>query len=128
MNMKADKLTQFTDPRGTLVPVEFSMLPFVPVRMFYVKDVPQGTIRGQHGHFKCRQYYICMAGLIVVKIHRSAAMYDMVILKPGHGLYIPEMLWTSEEFCTEGTMLQVLCSEPYDKEDYFTDKNICNAR
>lgn len=124
--MKQELLKTFTDERGTLVPIEFTDLPFVPKRIFYIRNVPQNTIRGGHGHYKTRQYYMCIQGLILVKIYTNTTDFEIVILKPGQALLVPEMVWTSEEFCTGKEVLLVICSEAYSKEDYFTDKNLSN--
>jgi hypothetical protein len=48
-------LKTIKDDDGTLVPIEFSDLPFEPKRIFYVCDVPKGEERGNHAHFETRQ-------------------------------------------------------------------------
>ena len=44
--MYRKNLIEYTDDRGGVVPIDFSDLPFIPKRIFYVKDVPKNTIRG----------------------------------------------------------------------------------
>ncbi len=46
------RLHILSDDDGTLVPIEFSELPFEPKRVFYVTNVPKGEERGNHAHFK----------------------------------------------------------------------------
>lgn len=124
--MNPEILKIFNEDRGTLVPVEFADVPFVPKRLFFIKGVPQGTVRGEHGHFKCKQYYICIKGLVLVEMYTGPSEFEVVILRPGQAILVPEMVWTSEEFCTGHEVLLVLCSEEYSKDDYFTDKNLLN--
>ena len=56
------KIKSFTDERGNLLPIEFSQLDFDPKRIFVVNDVPVGDVRGNHAHYKTKQYLICTKG------------------------------------------------------------------
>lgn len=125
--MNTDILKVFHDKRGDLFPVTFSELPFVPKRMFYVTNVPSQIRRGEHGHYKCRQYYICIKGIIEVKIV-DGTKTETIHLTPGKAMLIENMVWSSEKFCMGNDVLLVLCSEEYDEEDYFTDKSISNKK
>jgi len=53
-------LLSYSDPRGILLPIELSALPFVPRRMFLVTEVPGGVERGSHRTRGCRQLLICV--------------------------------------------------------------------
>lgn len=125
--MNIDKLPINIDTRGNLVPIYFSNLPFTPKRMFYVTNVPEQTKRGQHGHYKCCQYYICIKGIIQVEIHDGKEEY-IIDITSGQGIFIDKMVWSSEKFVTDDTILLVLCSEEYDATDYFTDKQTINNK
>lgn len=120
--MNIEKLPIHRDKRGELIPVYFSNLPFIPQRIFYIIGVPKGTERGGHGHYKCQQYYICIKGIIEVKIY-DVNQKENIILTPGKALFIDKMIWTSEKFITGNEVLLVLCSHEYDANDYFTDIN-----
>ncbi len=52
---EAKKFKAHIDERGSLVPVEFKVLDFVPKRLFYVTDAPKGCRRGGHSHKETRQ-------------------------------------------------------------------------
>ena len=56
------KIKSFTDEKGNLLPIEFGQLDFVPKRVFVVNDVPVGCVRGNHAHYKTKQYLICTKG------------------------------------------------------------------
>lgn len=118
--MNIDKFPIYCDCRGDLVPVEFSKIPFIPKRIFYVQNVPENMVRGEHGHFKCKQYYICVTGIIKVTIYDGKEQQS-IMLNPGQGIFIDNMVWSSEKFCTGNDVLLVLCSHEYDKNDYFTE-------
>lgn len=118
--MNTDKLTLYSDKRGDLVLIDYTKLPFTPKRIFYVTNVPEQMVRGQHGHYKCRQYYICIKGIIEVTIYDGKEQQS-IMLNPGQGIFIDNMIWSSEKFCTGNDVLLVLCSHEYDKNDYFTE-------
>lgn len=111
----------FTDDRGTLVPVEFrDKVPFKPIRIFYVKDVPVGTERGMHAHFRCKQYLICQNGAVLVRLFDGFNEKE-IYLGENQGFYIPELIWDSQVFLKENTILLVLASTNYDHKDYIND-------
>lgn len=118
---KVNLLRTHTDLRGDLVPVEFSGLPFTPKRIFYIRNVPVGIKRGGHGHKKCKQFYICLSGIIEVKLYKKGR-YKPARLAQGDCVYVENNVWSQEQFLTPDAMLLVLCSHKYDKNDYYTDK------
>ncbi|MDB5999522.1 MAG: WxcM-like, partial [Rhizobacter sp.] len=49
------------DLRGSLTVGEFErQIPFTPRRYFMVFGVPNREVRGEHAHFKCHQFLICL--------------------------------------------------------------------
>lgn len=121
--MNIEKLKKYSDQRGDLFPVAFLELPFIPKRLFYIINSPAQTIRGEHGHYKCKQFYICLRGIITVKTF-DGIKAETIHLSPGKGLLIENMIWSSETFCFGNDILLVLCSEEYDAQDYFQKSEI----
>jgi dTDP-4-dehydrorhamnose 3,5-epimerase-like enzyme len=118
-----DKEFPYFDKDGVLVPIEFSSLPFVPKRVFVVKDVPVGVERGNHAHFLTRQFLVCLSGRINVKLYDGKSLYEHEIT-PFRGMLVDSMIWDSQVFLEEDTELLVLCSTPYDPDDYITDMDM----
>ena len=116
-------LGKFSDTRGVLVPLEMSDIPFTPKRLFYVYDVPVGTWRGGHAHYKTEQILICVKGKIGVKLE-SKKYNTEIILNEGDFCFVDKMVWDSQNFIDEGSILLVLCSTNFDKTDYIFDKNL----
>lgn len=116
------KLARFIDERGELVPVEFSTLPFIPQRAFYVQNVPCGIIRGGHAHHQTQQYLICVRGQIVVTLF-DGVNTQKITLGEGDCVFVDKLVWDEQEFFTSNSVLLVLANTPYDKEDYITDKD-----
>ena len=113
-------LKTIKDDDGTLVPIEFSDLPFKVKRIFYVCDVPKGEERGNHAHFETRQLLICLQGSILVKIHDGKDLKEYRLM-PNQSILVERMIWDSQVFETDSDVLLSICSTSYNKSDYIED-------
>ena len=113
----------FSDHRGDLIPIEFDDLPFVPKRIFLVKNVPKLQIRGDHAHYNTKQIIYCLQGSVEVKIDDGVCV-KVKKLKAGENLYIPNKTWDKQRYLKDNTILLVICSTLYDKNDYIDDYNV----
>ena len=108
----------FQDERGLLVPLELAeIMPFQPVRMFWITDVPQGGTRGAHAHKACSQVMICCFGRIQIDAcdgHRERSLQIGV----GEFVNVAPLLLTTEVFLEPHTVLLVLCDRPFEIDDY----------
>ena len=120
--IKVEKHYSHLDSRGSLTPIEFSDIPFIPKRCFYVSDVPVGTIRGSHSHKETEQYLICMSGQIEVQLD-DGKQINTCILDKNHGCFVDKNIWDSQVFKTSDAVLLVLCSTSYYEQDYILDYN-----
>ncbi len=117
-DIEVDDLPTFRDPRGNLVVAEFDKyVPFPVVRLFYVRDVPVNTMRGQHAHRRCRQYLICQSGRVVLNAADGKRM-RRIELKAGQGVLLVNGIFYSETYLDAESMALVLCDQPYDQGDY----------
>ena len=112
----------FKDLDGSLIPIEFSPLPFEPKRIFYVVGVPKGEERGMHAHYQSQQILTCIQGEILVKLH-DGSILQQHILRPNEWIFIDSMIWDSQVFLTGKDILLSLSSTSYNKEDYIEDFN-----
>lgn len=110
----------FHDKRGNLAVINFNELPFIPVRLFFVNNVPKHSIRGEHAHFKTEQYLICYSGEILVYTF-DGNEEKKTILYAGDFIFIDKMIWSSIKYLTNNCVLLVLANTPYDKSDYIED-------
>jgi hypothetical protein len=113
-------LKTIKDDDGTLVPIEFSDLPFEPKRIFYVCDVPKGEERGNHAHFETRQFLVCLQGSILVKLHDGKELKEYRLM-PNQSILVERMIWDSQVFETGNDVLLSICSTSYNKSDYIED-------
>lgn len=118
------QLHSFRDERGLLTfAQEYDGLPFQLKRMFWITDVPVGSVRGGHAHKKCKQFICCLHGSfrLTLKTMHEKKVFEMN--NPDYGIYIPEGVWCSLEDFTEGTVVLVGASEKYNREGYIRDWN-----
>lgn len=115
--MEIKKFKVFEDERGDLTPIEFSDLPFIPQRIFIVKNCEKGIKRGGHAHHKTQQLLICLKGSIKAVTH-DGVIESTGILNEGDTAFIDTYQWDYQEFLTGNDVLLVLCSTPFNIDDY----------
>ena len=111
----------YTEKNGNLVPIESTVdVPFLIKRVFYVYDVKDNDIRGQHAHYNTEQVLVCLRGKVDVRCFDGEKWADYVLDSPRKALFIPTMIW-DEQIYHEGSLLCVFASEKYAREDYIFD-------
>jgi UDP-2-acetamido-3-amino-2,3-dideoxy-glucuronate N-acetyltransferase len=116
------KFPFISDMRGNLSVGEFEQtVPFRPKRYFFVFDVPSAETRGEHAHYSCKQFLICVRGHCSVVADDGRNREEFVLNKPNIGLYLPAMTWGIQYLYSADAMLLVFASEHYDNGDYIRD-------
>ncbi len=126
--MTKDKIEAFNNGNldtGWLMPVDFSILPFVPKRIFAVSDVRTYYIeRGMHAHRETKQYLICLRGRLIVTYQDNPEDNEQVVfLEKYEGILIDNMVWAKQQYDYD-TILLVLASTEYDRRDYIEDHTL----
>jgi UDP-2-acetamido-3-amino-2,3-dideoxy-glucuronate N-acetyltransferase len=112
------------DARGRLGVIDIaSHAPFVPVRMFWISDVPAGTARGGHAHKACSQFLVCLRGRINVDAI-DGTQHQSFMLGQGDFLNMVPGIYSTETFLDEGSVLAVLCDRPYEPDDYVYEREL----
>ena len=97
-------------------------LPFDIKRIFYVYNIPRNTQRGGHAHKILKQFIWAINGRMKIKtFSQSGAEKSFLLDKPNIGLYIPEMIWSSQRTETENTIYCVAASAFYDESEYIRE-------
>lgn len=97
-----------------------SEVPFNIKRVFSVK-ANKSDNRGEHAHIKCIQLLICTHGKVQVICKNKNESRDYLISSNNKGILIPPMIWASQKYLEDNTVLTVLCSHSYEEEDYIRD-------
>lgn len=111
-------LASVSDERGTLVTADAGQLGVPIKRMFQVFDVPAGLTRGGHAHRTCHQFLIASVGTIDVGVHDGVDLTTYRLDDPAQALHVPPGVWASQTYVTNGAVLTVLASHPYEESDY----------
>jgi acetyltransferase-like isoleucine patch superfamily enzyme len=115
-------LTEVGDIRGNLSVGEFERdIPFKPLRYFLVYDVPTAETRGEHAHFKCKQFLVAIKGSVHVVSDNGYKRQEIILDRPSVGLYLPPMTWGIQYRYSPDAVLLVFASDYYDADDYIRD-------
>ena len=107
------------DHRGQLVAIEEGHdVPFDIKRVFYIYGTQEGIPRGQHSHFKTKQYLIAVNGSCKVTLDdgKESVTYDLD--QPSKGLFQDALIWGSMHDFSSDCVLLVLANEHYEDSDY----------
>src|ERR1044072_7646862 len=121
----AVRLLQFPiirQPRGSLCYGQYDEhIPFVPIRYFIVFDVPAEEVRGNHAHRHASQALVCVKGSCTITIDDGRNRDRVVLDRPDMGVYIPPLVWATQQKFSSEAVLLVLSSEGYDPDEYIRD-------
>lgn len=107
------------EPRGNLAFVEGGRhIPFEIERVYYLYDVPSGSMRAGHAHLALQQLLIPVAGSFDVVLYDGQQRETVTLNRPNRGLLIGPMLWRELENFSSGAVCVVLASLRYDEADY----------
>lgn len=116
------QLTEFADPRGRLAVVQTGQdIDFPIKRVYYLYDMPSGTLRGAHAHRNLEQLIVAVHGGFDVCLDDGRNKAGFRLDDPSVGLYIGPMVWRDLVNFSAGAVCLVLASLPYDEGDYYRD-------
>lgn len=121
--VKEISVKTIADKRGKLSALELSKeCGFVVKRIYYLYDFKK-NIRGSHAHKNLKQCIICLKGSAKIYFHKGDKNQKIYHLnKPNKGILIHGCIWKDIEEIKKNTILLVLASEKYYKNDYLRSK------
>lgn len=110
------------DPRGNLTFIEGSdHVPFEIKRVYYLYDVPGGSVRGGHAHKDLNQMIIALSGSFDVLLDDGSKKEIYHLNSPSKGLLVTPMVWRELNNFSSGSVCLVVASEHFSEEDYYRD-------
>lgn len=94
-------------------------VPFSIARVFYLFDVPAGSVRAAHALKSCWQVVVALGGSFSVVLNDGNSERTVNLSSPSQGLLIPPKIWREIREFSPGSTCLVLASEPYDSEAYY---------
>ena len=122
MITKLEEFKVLGDHRGQLVALEANrQIPFDVKRVFYIYGTQEGIPRGNHSHYKTKQFLVAVNGSCKVTLDNGKEKETFDLNKPNLGLFQDALVWGSMHDFSSDCVLMVLADEYYDASDYITD-------
>lgn len=107
------------DHRGQLIALEANKeVPFDIKRVFYIYGTQQDVPRGNHSHYKTKQFLVAVAGSCKVTLDDGKIKSTFDLNKPNIGLFQDALIWGSMYDFSSDCVLMVLADDYYDESDY----------
>lgn len=121
--VKLLSVTRHDDARGRLRAIEKSgPIPFVPVRMFLISDVPEGANRARHA-VSCHEFLWIISGACTLEVDDGKNRVPLRLQGNGPGALVSAGVWMELRDFTADAVLSVLASERYEDTSYFPAPN-----
>ncbi|HEV2852104.1 MAG TPA: FdtA/QdtA family cupin domain-containing protein [Thermoanaerobaculia bacterium] len=115
-------LPKINDQRGNLTFIEGERhVPFDIQRVFYLYDVPGGSLRAGHALKSCHQFIIAISGSFDVLLDDGSAKQRFHLNRSHYGLYITPLTWREIDNFSSNSVCLVLASAAYSERDYYRD-------
>lgn len=115
-------LPKINDERGNLTFIEAERhVPFDIRRVFYLYDVPGGSLRAGHALKSCHQFIIAISGSFDVVLDDGSARQRFHLNRSHYGLYVTPLTWREIDNFSSNSVCLVLASALYGEDDYFRD-------
>ena len=115
-------LPKINDERGNLTFIEAERhVPFDIRRVFYLYDVPGGSVRAGHALKSCHQFIIAISGSFDVVLDDGSARQRFHLNRSHYGLYVTPLTWREIDNFSSNSVCLVLASAAYNESDYYRD-------
>lgn len=116
------EMDHFYDHRGSLSVAELGKhFDFQVERIFYLTNVTQDEMRGDHAHLDLKQFVICVAGSFKIELDDTSKIEVIEMSNNGCGLFIDGLVWRKMwDFSADAVML-VLCDRVYSQDKVIRD-------
>ena len=112
------------DHRGQLVALEANkQIPFDVKRVFYIYGTQPDVPRGNHSHYKTKQFLVSVAGSCKVTLDDGKIKEIFDLDKPNLGLFQDALIWGSMHDFSQDCVLLVMSDSYYNESDYIRDYN-----
>ncbi len=110
------------DDRGQLIALEsFNEIPFEIKRVFYIFGTNKENARGNHSHYKTKQFLVAVNGSCKVTLDNGKEKETFDLNRPNLGLFQDALIWGTMHDFSEDCILLVLANDYYNSSDYIND-------
>ena len=112
-----------TEADGLLGVSEFTDMPFMPKRFFWLSAIKGDTIRANHAHRTCHQLLVCLSGSLTATTTTVKNEVVVHAMSVGTTIHLAPLNWLELSTFSTDAVLGVLASEPYDQSEYITERS-----
>lgn len=110
------------DHRGQLVALEANrQIPFEIKRVFHIYGTQPDVSRGNHSHYKTKQYLIAINGSCKVTLDDGKRKETFDLNKPNLGLFQDALIWGTMHNFSSDCVLLVMADTYYESNDYILE-------
>ena len=121
-NVRIIEIPKVNDPRGNLSFFENSnQIPFDIKRTYWIYDVPGGAFREGHASVKSHEFIIALSGSFDVDLNDGKSNKTINLNRSFYGLYVPNLIWRSLKNFSTNSVVLIVSSVEYNKNDYVRD-------
>ena len=112
----------FPDPQtASLSVVEFSEIPFLVRRIYWINDFRPNVTRGNHAHKSLNQLFMVTNGNLVLELYRGEQVTSISLNSKSDHILIPPGTWRVIKNPSSNAVVTVLADTPYLEADYIRD-------
>jgi len=111
-------ITSVKDDRGSLLSVEYSILPFAPQRSYFITARKSEVPRVAHAHKELEQLIFPLEGSWLVEVQRGPGKYKFQLSDMEQALFIPREYWREIYCLSPKGILGLIVSQAYTEQDY----------
>ena len=116
------ELPKIHNRAGNITPLTSNIhVPFAIERVYYLYDVPGGSVRGGHAHKELKELLVAASGSFDVLIDDGFNKKIVNLNRPYYGLYVTSGVWRELLNFSSGAICLVLASSKYSEADYIRD-------
>ena len=116
------ELPKIHNRAGNISPItSFTHIPFAIKRVYYLYDVPGGSVRGGHAHIDMQQLIVAASGSFDVLLDDGINKKVVNLNRPYYGLYVTPGIWRELLNFSSGAICLVLASNLYSESDYIRE-------
>ena len=112
-------IKSFYKKNGKLTPFSFTnKFPIVVKRVYFIKAA-KNTIRGDHAHKKCSQFFYPISGSMELMIKTDKINKKILLNETSnYGVLVPPLYWCGVKFLNKKSILMVANDKLYQFSDY----------
>lgn len=121
-NCVVKELPKIHNRAGNITPLTANIhIPFDIERVYYLYDVPGGSVRGGHAHRELEQLLVAASGSFDVLLDDGINKKIVNLNRPYFGLYVTPGIWRELLNFSSGAICIVLASKKFSESDYIRD-------